>query len=278
VKGANCGVWGCGFLNVFNLDADKKTSMAWMESLLPPPPPSSTTARAARLTGIERKQQQQQKQQQQRRRRSSDDPSDLVGLTLAEIDLTTGITTATRPLGLNASGPQDMGGTFGYDAEEQHMWFACEDPDGVHEGVCRADASKGAKEGTLVEKKWGNVKYTITSLGWSNALKSVVVLAQELSSTDGPVDTKVFQADPKSSSKEWPVLADLGKTCYDLHQATVSADGRYMMANVGSGNCDGYPQGELVTVDMVSKKVVGRIVVKDTTPATGLALLAAIPC
>ena len=88
---------------------------------------------------------------------------------------------------------------------------------------------------------WSEKTYTIVSVQCSAALKAPVVLAQKISQSDGKVDTRVYMVDAESSG-DWPMIVDLGPAWSDLHQATISGDGRFMMVNMGIGSSEDYPQ------------------------------------
>ena len=250
VAGATCGLWGCGFLEIGRLVGDKV--LGWVEPLLPPTPPGETAAARA--------------------------PSDDFGLTLAEFDLTTGEATATRPFALHygdAHSPQMTVGTAAFSGDK--IYFAC-NPDQSNdavEGVCSAPTAPSKDPAEVGAIPFEDQSYTITSVEYSKALEAPVVLAQKIPN-ENMTATKVYAATSPTFGVE--ALVDLGEALGSLHQTTMSADGRYLMVLATSPSTEPqYPKQSLVTVDLVAKKVVKTIDVKDTG-AFGIATLAAVAC
>ena len=249
VSGATCGFWGCGFLEIGQLSKDD-TVLGWVEPLLPPAPPSE-------------------------RRRA---PSDDFGMALAEFDLATGEATATRPFALhygNAHSPQMTAGTAAFSDTE--IFFAC-NPDQSNdaaEGVCSAPTVPSKEPATVTAIPFKEKTYTITSVEYSSALGAPVALAQA-NPNENMTATKVFVAEDGSFGDA--ALVDLGESLGSLHQTTISSDGRYLMVLLTTpSNEPEYPKQALATVDLVEKKVVKSISVKDTG-AFGIATLAAVAC
>eukprot|EP00747_Dinoflagellata_sp_TGD_P021464 gnl/TRDRNA2_/TRDRNA2_128504_c0_seq1.p1 gnl/TRDRNA2_/TRDRNA2_128504_c0~~gnl/TRDRNA2_/TRDRNA2_128504_c0_seq1.p1 ORF type:complete len:132 (-),score=23.49 gnl/TRDRNA2_/TRDRNA2_128504_c0_seq1:204-599(-) len=118
--------------------------------------------------------------------------------------------------------------------------------------------------------KWSNNKDQIMAIEYSKALKSVIVLGQGLGNAT-EVKTALYKVDPQS--EDWPVLLDLKTAVSSLHSTTMSPDGRYLVAALPHGSGD-FPPVHLVTVDVVAKKVVNKVVALGTD----FSILAAIPC
>jgi hypothetical protein len=141
------------------------------------------------------------------------------------------------------------------------------------EGVCRVPTTAGKTNAPVTALTFPDKKYTLTSIQYSKPLASVVAIAQNIKDDEGLTSTTVVQANPKSSRKEWPVIVDLGKSVGSLHQTTISTDGRYLMVLLSMDTTD-YPVENLVTVDLVAKKEVNRIVLKQPKAWAPLALIA----
>jgi len=89
------------------------------------------------------------------------------------------------------------------------------------------------------------------------------------------VKTSIFQVDVKSSGAKWSMLLDLGLSQSDLHQTTISSDGKYLMVNLQTGSNQDLPTTELVTVDLQAKKIAKRIRLQKPKDIT---VLSAMPC
>ena len=72
------------------------------------------------------------------------------------------------------------------------------------------------------------------------------------------------------------MLADLGLSHSTLHQATLSADGRHLLAVLPTGPREVAPTFEVVVVDLLKKKETRRTTVKRSPK--DFVLLAALPC
>ena len=260
-----CGVWGCGFLEIGAYDAKARTVIGWLEALLPPPPPATAPAAlppAADPRG---------------RRRAA--PGNVLGEALVSFDLTSGNATVLNPLQFNLNRPKapaDMGQTA-FDAEGQRMWFSC-NPMGDEfepEGLCSVSTAPSASNPKVTATTWSDENSTIASLQYSAPLKSAVALVNALSDdpSAAPVKTSVVLA--TSATSDWPVLLDLGLAWGDLHQTTISSDGRYLLVNLKTGESRDYPNQNLITVDLVEKKEVSRVKVKDNV---AIAILAPVAC
>lgn len=254
VEGAKCGVWGCGFLEIGQLGPKGSTTVTgWVEPLIPPPPHPGTVAKR--------------------------DPDDF-GMSLATFDVATGDAKAVRPFALhqaNASAPQLSGGGT-TDFSDDAIWFACNphSNDINTEAVCSAPTAESTTpaEQDFKSIEFKNKAFTITSVTYSRALKAPVAIAQNIANDANMTATHVYVADGADFGKE--VLVDLGTSVGGLHQATISSDGQFLMVYLAAGLGD-FPKEFLLTVDLVNKKVVKKIAVKDYGVA-GIAVLSPVAC
>ena len=249
VQGVECGKYGCGFLAVGGLEGNQ--AVAWVEDLLPPPPPSSKPVTKPVRGG------------------------DYEGLAFASFDAVSGTSKKIRPFSINtdnqtAPGYSDRGMVSFHDGG---MYFKCQPQQGNFnlEGVCSTLTTMQAPVQVI---PWNQKTYTITDMAYSAALKASVVIGQSMLGTDAATPTKVFLADDKKS--DWPVIVDLGIASSDLHQTTISADGRYLfvLLRKDSGNPN-LPNYDYVVVDLVRKREQSRTALKQVDVMTPLV---AVPC
>eukprot|EP00747_Dinoflagellata_sp_TGD_P191887 gnl/TRDRNA2_/TRDRNA2_55903_c0_seq1.p1 gnl/TRDRNA2_/TRDRNA2_55903_c0~~gnl/TRDRNA2_/TRDRNA2_55903_c0_seq1.p1 ORF type:complete len:330 (-),score=57.62 gnl/TRDRNA2_/TRDRNA2_55903_c0_seq1:100-957(-) len=253
VKGAKCGLWGCGFLTIGDFNTESQKLTGWVEALVrnPPSPPPEKIKK----------------------------PTQNVGMTFIEFNTKTGEAEATRSFGLNPDTDPSMnaGGTSCYD-DDGNMWFPCSPAKEFNtQAVCRVSSSPSNTPAIASVMKWSNKNMSVTAIQYSKALKSVVVLAQGLVTGNSTVvKTALYTVSSKMQIEDWPVLVDLGTAAATLHQTTISPDGKYLVAVLSDGSTKEmpYPNARLVTVDILAKKVVNTIVAlgKDFT------MLAAMPC
>ena len=93
--------------------------------------------------------------------------------------------------------------------------------------------------------------------------------------SSGLADTVAEVVELGSSGIATPDHLDLGKSWSALHQLTMTADGRHLIAMLPVGGNQDYQNMAFVTVDLVAKKVVKRVV--NTNPKD-YSFLQAIPC
>lgn len=256
VAGASCGLWGCGFLEIGQLVGS--TILAWVEPLLPPPPPPGSEDAAA----VEKR------------------PITDFGMSLATFDVKTGDAQQMAPFALhqaNQSAAQLTGGGT-TDFSDNAIYFACNphSSDIDVEAICYTPtaASSTPAEQFLQWYEFENKAYTITSVAYSRALEAPVAIAQNIADDANMTSTKVYVASGKDFGKK--ELVDLGASLGSLHQATISADGKFLMVYLSAGNSD-YPKEFILTVDLINKKVVKKIAVKDHS-LTGIAVLTPVAC
>jgi len=272
ISGTSCGIWGCGLMTLNNFDAKSNTVMAWVEELLPPPPPTApkvgaTTKRhssshSRRLLGGK-----------------GDKPNPL-GKALVELNLGTMKATTIAPFSFDlndATGPVPVSG-FGpaYDSKE-NVWYHAVNPISTNfelEGICAVNVIKSQKPLTKKVYPWKNMpsNYTITSIQYSEALSEVVFLAQGVSDPSALSPSKLFTFNPKTH--KYSALVDLGMAWNDLHQTTMSSDGRFMFATLQTGN-QNKPTFKTVTVDVVTQKVIHNVAPKDNK---NIAVLSTLAC
>jgi len=278
-----CGKYGCGIMQLASLDDDNM--IVWIEPQIPPAPPTTTTTNTT----------------------STKSNPNLEGLSLGTFDVHTyafsllfffalvhthththnsGIINPIRPFvvnleNTNATTPMDAGMTA-YDRVQKNFWFAC-NPRGNFdvEGVCAYPATKSnetSAEMTVLE--FPTKTYTINSIGFSEALKGVVVLAQTYNATSALQlqSTKLFFADPsKPNAKEWDIIVDLGDARNSLHQGTISPCGRFYIValEVGTKN-EKYPAQDVVMIDLVKKTILKRVHAQHTE--IDISVLSAFTC
>jgi len=198
------------------------------------------------------------------------------GLALVTFDLNDESAVTRNPFHMNMDkGPGIIdGGMVCVDGADRY-WFACnpDQDDTDTEGLCWVPTTVMPTPPKIATIPWSEKTYTIVSVQCSAALKAPVVLAQKISQSDGKVDTRVYMVDAESSG-DWPMIVDLGPAWSDLHQATISGNGRFMMVNMGIGSSEDYPQPNLVTVDLVAKQMVNQVKLKATKEYTILAPIA----
>jgi hypothetical protein len=253
-----CGKYGCGILEFAGLNDETMTTVAWMDPLFPPPPPVSTSitdeegAVATLKTG---------------------EPNPGVeGLMLGEFDLKTGEVTPIRPFAIDidnpsATTPMDSG-MVSYDPTNKNFWFSCNPGGNISvEGVCSYPATVGATHADISVLSWGEQNYTITSMGFSDALKGAVILGQTFLNVESKhQSTKLFFADPlHPDDKNWKTLVDLGPAWANLHQGTISPCGRYYLIALAVGEQQKYHEQDLIMVDLVKKKVLKRVHVQHSS-------------
>jgi len=285
VKGANCGIYGCGFLDIAGVNPHTKKVTGWVEQLLPQPPPAPSPKPQAPPAPSPKR----------ATRRSNPLPKDRIGQAFVEFDLASGDATQIRPFAIDASGgPNQTVGFAGPSArfdDEDNMWFQCypDNKDQDTEGMCKASATPAKTNAKVSSAKWSNKKFYATDIQYSKALKSVIVFAQEINGGSDTSMTNIYQYDAKSMdqktgldrpedrhrNQDWPLLLSLGKAWGTLHQTTISSDGRYLMVLLGTGDDPDFPVQNMVTIDLVAKKEVGRVVVKDNA---NIAILQVLPC
>lgn len=258
VQGANCGVHGCGFLEIGALDVQAKTLVAWVEPLLsqPPPAPSMPPAPAPRaLPKASRKLQ-----------------TYGTGMSLVEFDLESADAYQIRPFGTNANDPQELSpGLMNFD-DPGNAWYAC-GVDFTTQGICNVEVTTTKTPAKIKMTTWkDSSKFQITDMKYSKQLKSVIVLAQGLG--EATVATTIYQVDVTSKTPAFTKMLDLGLSYVTLHQMSISADGKYLMVIMGTVNTH-LPTYTLLTVDLVAKKVVKSIEMKHPKFITPLSLM---PC
>ena len=270
ISGTKCGLWGCGIMSLGNYDAKEGTVIGWVEKLLPPPPPT-----APKIGAIERK-------TKAARRGEKPDP---LGTSLVSIELSSMKATTISPFSFDlnkAKGPAPVSGFVpAFDDKNSIMYHGC-NPDASDfdtEGVCWIHVSKTKKEPSMKTSKWNLPKnWTMTDIKYSQALSEVVFMAQTLPGIDTSKmsGTKIYTFNP--STEKYAELVDLGESWGDLHQTTMSADGKYLMAHVQTGKQIpniGPQFTHSIVIDVVAKKVVQNVVAKD---GENLAFLSTFTC
>lgn len=277
VEGVKCGIWGCGFMEVGGFDAQARSVVGWVEKQMPPPPPAAPGASEGppRRRGA----------RPDRRSRRGALPSsrttanDHIGEALVQFDAAAGDATEIRPFFLDADdakGPAVMASGLSAFDDQGRMWFAC-NPTGDFdkEGLCSVAVAKSKDNAVVTSVKSPYKKLTISSIEYSAATSSVIVVAQSFASGGDRMETtQVFQVGANATNGGWPQLVDLGTSWDALHSTAMSPDGRYLTVLLPVGPDEDTAENHLVTVDVVTKKEVGRVVIKDQN----LAPLAAIPC
>lgn len=275
VKGASCGLYGCGFLDISGVNPHTKKVTGWVEQLVTQPPPAPAPAPAGT-------------------RRTNPLPKVRIGQAFVEFDLTSGDATSIRPFAIDASAGGTGVGFASANArfdDEDNMWFQCypDNQNQTTEGMCKASATPAKTNAKVSSAKWSNQKFYATDIQYSRVLKSVIVFAQEINTGSGTSTTNIYQYSTKSmnqkvgldrpedrhGNQDWPLLMTLGKAWGTLHQTTISSDGRYLMVLLGTGDNPDVPIQNMVTIDLVAKKEVGRVVVKDNK---NIAILQVLPC
>lgn len=119
IEGVQCGLHGCGIMEVGAHPTSPDKVIVWVERLLPNPPPTATlqktqpqaAATAAVLTDAK-----------------LPNPKACLGWEFVELDISTGNATGIRPFcvdGNNATGPEGLGeGSASFDIQAQRMWFS----------------------------------------------------------------------------------------------------------------------------------------------------------
>jgi len=120
---------------------------------------------------------------------------------------------------------------------------------------------------------WKNMSnYTITSIQYSEALSEVVFLAQGVADPSSLWTTKLYSFNPKT--QKYATIVDLGKAWNDLHQTTISSDGRYVFAQLTVGS-HSTPTWKTLTIDVVAQKVLHNVAPQDNK---NIAVLSTLAC
>lgn len=261
VKGASCGLYGCGFLDIAGVNPQTRKVVGWVEQLTSQPPPAPAPAGTRRTNPL---------------------PKVRIGQAFVEFDLRNGDATSIRPFAINANNATGVGfaGPSARFDDEENMWFQCypDNEDQTTEGMCKASATQATTNAKVSSTKWSNKEFYATDIQYSKALKSIIVFAQEINTGSGTSMTNIYRYDCKGAgnkTEDWPLLLTLGKAWGTLHQTTISSDGRYLMVLLGTGDNRDVPIQNMVTIDLVAKREVGRIVVKDNK---NIAILQVLPC
>lgn len=176
-----CGKYGCGIAQFAGVDDISKTTLAWMDPLLPQPPPKKLPNQVVNPF-----------------KKVHAASGSTMGLQLGTFDLTTADFTPLVPFQVDynnatSSTPLDSGMT-GLDTANNKFWFSCTPHgDNTYEGVCSVPLTKSNEQPTVTTYAWSNTAYQISSMDYSKALKGAIVLGQKIpTSPAGQKKTKQY--------------------------------------------------------------------------------------